>query len=119
MWLQDTLIPSFEKPTSGGKLSLNDPLCMMYCLAGDEAFHGRFGWKIIADQDIRVVVTGQCTRGATVLIKNDLKAVDSDNVTSSAFHDGTSSNRLRRCVGIPDKTGAGRFLLSRIIGQMD
>lgn len=110
MWLRDTLTPSLEKPTSDRKLSLNDPLCIMYCLAGDEAFHGRSGWEIAIDQNIKVHVTGQWTKGATALLDKIVK--------TSVSHDLKSRNRLRRCVGIPDKAGAGRLLLSKIFGQL-
>lgn len=118
MWLQDTLTPSFEKLTSGSKLSRNDSLCIMYCLAGDEAFYGRSDWTIVDDQDIKVNVTGEWTKGATVLHDKNVKTVASDDVASSKAQYSVFSNRLRRCVGIPDKAGAGSFLLSRIFGQL-
>jgi hypothetical protein len=81
----------------------------MYCLAGDEAFHGRSGWEIAIDQNIKVLVTGQWTKGATVLLDKGFK--------TSVGHDLTLRNRLRRCVGIPNKAGAGKLLLSKILGQ--
>lgn len=90
----------------------------MYCLAGGEAFYGRSGWTIVVDQDIKVNATGEWTKGATVLHDKKIMTVASADVASSKAHDSVSSNGLRRCVRIPDEAGAGRFLLSRIFGQL-
>jgi hypothetical protein len=82
----------------------------MYCLASDEGFHSRSGWEIAIDQNIKVYVMGKWKRGATVLFDKGFQ--------TSVSHNMTPSNRLRRCVGSPDKAGAGSLLLSNTFGQL-
>lgn len=119
MWLSDSLLPSFEKSsrsesTLRKKLSLNDPLCIWYCLSGSDAFEGRSGWQALVDQDIRVKVTGEWTKGATVLIDKDVETVTNSNLSSREETHVVPNNKLRRCIGIPDKDAFGRLLLSRV-----
>lgn len=119
IWLSNSLIPSFEKSSKSGStsrnnLSLNDPLCILYCLGGKDAFQSKAGWQILADQDVRVKVAGEWTKGATVLNTEGLETVVNHNLGSSEIDHITPSNKLRRCIGIPDKHGFGRLLLSRV-----
>lgn len=119
IWLSDSLIPSFEKSSKSGStsrnnISLNDPLCILYCLGGKDAFQSKAGWQILVDQDVRVKVAGKWTRGATVLHTEGLETVVNGNLGSREIKHITPSNKLRRCIGIPDKHGVGRLLLSRV-----
>ncbi|TKX19931.1 hypothetical protein C1H76_7815 [Elsinoe australis] len=127
-WVDAFVSSTFRKVESlrgdvTGDLSLemHDPLCIWYCIAGH-----RPGWRVLADEDLRVETTGQWTRGMCVVDGRDRKKDDDkgepeeDEGERKGDHGGWLSarrgNRIGRCIKTPGGEEFANDMLKRIFG---
>ncbi|KAK5168036.1 uncharacterized protein LTR77_006604 [Saxophila tyrrhenica] len=124
-WMAAFMSATFEKveslhPSISGDevaLALHDPLCVWYCMAASDP-----KWAVQKNEDIRVEVAGQWTRGMCVVDRRDRKKrADGDEGEVAGdtgdWLRGGAGNRVGRCVGSPGEKTFGGWLLGRVMGD--
>lgn len=112
-------VESLQQDLSGDAvgLHLHDPLCVWYCMAGELS-----KWQILENEDLRVETSGQWTRGMCVVDRRTRKKRPEGDEGERPGDSGNwlslrGGNRLQRCIGTPQTSGAenfGEFLVKRV-----